>query len=149
MLLFAEARSVEWLFAARILQGVATGIAMGAISAALLDLHPTDNPRLGALVGVAAPLTGMAVGALVSGFLVQYGPEPMRLVFWLLLGGFALAIAAVAGDPGDGRGDAAWPMSLRPRSRCPPRSARRSSRRSRAWSRPGRSAASCCRSGRR
>jgi MFS family permease len=78
MLLFAEARNVEWLFAARILQGVATGVAMGAISAALLDLQPDDNPRLGALMGVAAPLSGLAAGALVSGFLVQYAPEPTR-----------------------------------------------------------------------
>src|SRR4051794_14120238 len=47
MFLFAEAQDVEWLFAARILQGVATGIAMGAISAALLDLPPEAKPRPG------------------------------------------------------------------------------------------------------
>jgi MFS family permease len=81
MLLFAEARDVQWLFAARILQGVATGIAMGAISAALLDLAPEDNPKLGALMGVAAPLSGLAAGALASGFLVQYAPAPTHLVY--------------------------------------------------------------------
>src|SRR5919204_5933599 len=86
MLAFAGAQGVAWLFAARILQGVATGIAMGAISAALLDLQPAKRPRLGALVGVAAPMTGLAAGALAAGVLVEYGPDPMRLVFWLLLG---------------------------------------------------------------
>ena len=50
MLLFAEARSVAALFAARTLQGVATGIAMGSISASLLDLQPEQSPRLGALL---------------------------------------------------------------------------------------------------
>ena len=44
MLLFAEAGGVGWLFAARTVQGIATGIAMGTISAALLDLQPPDQP---------------------------------------------------------------------------------------------------------
>ena len=114
MLLFAEAQDVEWLFAARILQGVATGIAMGAISAALLDLQPRDNPRLGALMGVAAPLSGLAAGALVSGFLVQYAPEPTRLVYWLLLGGFALAVGIAMTVPETVRGDGSWSHAMRP-----------------------------------
>ncbi len=119
MVVFAEARSVAWLFAARILQGVATGIAMGAISAALLDLQPASKPRLGALVGVAAPLTGLATGALGAGLLVQYGPVPLRLIFWLLLGAFALATAAVPAIPETVARDAAWRSSLRPRIAVP------------------------------
>lgn len=65
---------------------------MGAISAALLDLQPTGRPRLGALMGVVAPLSGLALGALGAGLLVQYGPEPTRLVYWLLLGAFVVAV---------------------------------------------------------
>src|SRR5918996_6627068 len=38
--LFMVADSVVWLFVARGLQGLATGLALGAASAALLDLHP-------------------------------------------------------------------------------------------------------------
>jgi MFS family permease len=123
MLLFAEARNVEWLFAARILQGVATGVAMGAISAALLDLQPDDNPRLGALMGVAAPLSGLAAGALVSGFLVQYAPEPTRLVYWLLLGGFALAVGIAMAVPETVRGDGSWGPCHPAQGRCAQRAA--------------------------
>jgi MFS family permease len=119
MLLFAEAQSVAWLFAARILQGIATGIAMGAISAALLDLQPRNRPRLGALMGVAAPLSGLAAGALVSGLLVQYAPEPTRLVYWLLLGGFALAILLAVAVPETVRGDSSWIAGVRPRIAVP------------------------------
>ena len=119
MLLFAEAQSVSWLFPARILQGVATGIAMGAITAALLDLQPASKPRLGALVGVAAPLTGLATGALAAGLLVQYGPVPMRLIFWLLLGAFALSTVAVTAIPETVASDGAWTSSLRPRIAVP------------------------------
>jgi MFS family permease len=114
MLLFAEAQSVAWLFAARTLQGVATGIAMGAISAALLDLQPASSPRLGALLGVAAPLTGLAAGALGAGLLVQHGPDPTRLVYWLLLGAFAVAIFVAAAIPETVRRDGPWLHALRP-----------------------------------
>lgn len=119
MLLFAEARSVVWLLAARTLQGVATGIAMGAISAALLDLQPETSPRLGALLGVAAPLTGLASGALGAGLLVQYGPNPTRLVYWLLFGGFAFALLIASAIPETVKRDGPWLHSLRPRIAVP------------------------------
>jgi MFS family permease len=114
MLLFAEARSVEWLFAARALQGVATGLAMGTISAALLDLQPGTSPRLGALVGVAAPLGGLAAGALGAGLLVQYGPAPTRLVFWLLFAVFVVAILLATAIPETVARNGPWAHSLRP-----------------------------------
>jgi MFS family permease len=119
MLAFADAKGVEWLFAARILQGVATGTAMGAISAALLDLQPRSRPWLGALMGVVAPMTGLALGALSAGLLVDYGPDPTRLVFWLLLGAFALAAVAVLGMPETVTRDGAWRRALRPRLAVP------------------------------
>lgn len=119
MLAFAEARSVVWLFAARIVQGVATGIAMGAISAALLDLQPEGSPRLGALLGVAAPLTGLASGALGAGLLVQYGPDPTRLVFWLLFGACALALLFATQIPETVHRDGPWLHSLKPRLAVP------------------------------
>src|SRR3954464_14405571 len=42
--LFMLADSVAWLFVARAVQGVATGLALGAASAAMLDLHPRRDP---------------------------------------------------------------------------------------------------------
>src|SRR4051812_23744748 len=42
--LFMSAGSVGWLFAARAVQGLATGLVLGAASAALLDLHPRRDP---------------------------------------------------------------------------------------------------------
>lgn len=119
MLLFAEARDVGWLFAARAVQGLATGIAMGTISAALLDLQPTRSPALGALLGAAAPLAGLSAGALATGLLVQYAPDPTRLVYWLLLGAFAVAILVVAAVPETVRRDGPWLPSLRPRIAVP------------------------------
>jgi MFS family permease len=114
MLLFAQAQSVEWLFAARVLQGVATGIATAAISAALIDLQPIEKPRLGALLAASAPMAGLAAGALGSGLLVEYAPEPTRLVYWLLLGAFALAAVLTMAVPETVERKRSWIASLRP-----------------------------------
>src|SRR5262245_7675013 len=72
VVLFWQAESVNWLFAARILQGVATGIATSALSAALLDLHR----ERGGLVNSVAPMVGLAIGALGTSALVQFAPAP-------------------------------------------------------------------------
>jgi MFS family permease len=90
VLLFWRAESVVWLLAARVLQGVATGIAMSALSAGLLDLHR----ERGALVNSVAPMIGLGVGALGTSVLVQFAPAPTRLVFDLLLLVFALQTLA-------------------------------------------------------
>jgi MFS family permease len=44
MLLFLVAVGVGWLFAARVLQGVATGLAQATLGALLLDLEPRGGP---------------------------------------------------------------------------------------------------------
>jgi MFS family permease len=119
MLLFAEARSVLWLFAARILQGIATGIATAAISAALIDLQPAHKPRFGALLAAAAPMGGLAAGALGSGLLVEYGPSPTRLVYWLLLGAFVLAALFALAIPETVQRRPTWARSLRPNVAVP------------------------------
>ncbi|RZL00799.1 MAG: MFS transporter [Rubrivivax sp.] len=90
VVLFWQAGSVGGLLAARVLQGVATGIATSALSAGLLDLH-RDR---GALVNSVAPMVGMAMGALGTSLLVQFAPAPTRLVFELLL--VILAVQTVA-----------------------------------------------------
>jgi MFS family permease len=120
MVLFGVAHDVGVLFAARIVQGLATGVATGALSAALIDLQPDHRPHLGALLSAAAPPLGLAAGALGSGLLVEYGPDPLRLVYWLLVGVFALAIAGVAAMPETVRAtEGGWASVLRPRVGVP------------------------------
>jgi predicted MFS family arabinose efflux permease len=119
MALFAVAHDVDLLFAGRIVQGVATGVATGAISASLIDLQPRSRPALGALISSAAPLLGLAAGALGAGLLVEYAPAPMRLVYWLLVGVFALAVLAVAAMPEPVQTRGGWAGALRPRIGVP------------------------------
>lgn len=108
--LFWRADAVGWLLAARILQGIATGIATSALGAGLVDLHR----ERGALVNSVAPLVGLGIGALGAGLLVQFAPAPTRLVFDVLLLVFALLLAAAFFLPETApRRAGAW-RSLRP-----------------------------------
>ncbi|HEV7563826.1 MAG TPA: MFS transporter [Solirubrobacterales bacterium] len=99
MVLFLLAGSVEVLAAARVVQGIATGIALSTLGAALVDLDPPDEPGLAGIVSGLAPLIGLAVGALVCGALVEYGPMPTELVYILVLVGLAAAAVVVARMP--------------------------------------------------
>lgn len=112
MVVFALAGSVSWLLVARVLQGIGTGVATGTLSAALLDLQP--RPGTGPVVSSAAPSFGLAAGALLAGALVQHGPAPRQLVFWLLFAVFLAAAAAVLAVPETVPYDPAWTRALRP-----------------------------------
>ncbi len=83
--LFLTAHGVGQLFVARALQGVAVGVGTSAIGAALIDLQP-EGSGLAPVVSTAGPLWGLAAGGLGASALVQYGPSPTHLVWWLLLG---------------------------------------------------------------
>lgn len=98
-ILFALAGSVAWLFAARLLQGLSTGVAMGAAGAALIDLHPgRDGNRVG-LVNGTVSAGAMGAGAIVTALLVEYGPAPRVLPFVVLGLLFAFALAATLALP--------------------------------------------------
>jgi predicted MFS family arabinose efflux permease len=80
VLVFADAHSVAALMAARIIQGLATGTALGAIGAAMLDVDPVR----GAVANSTAPGLGTASGVLLSAFAVQWLPAPTHLVYLVL-----------------------------------------------------------------
>lgn len=115
VLAFWQAESIAWLVAARVLQGVATGMATSALSALLVDLHPVRGP----LMNSVGPMVGMAIGALGTSVLVQYLPSPTHLVFELLLVVIALQGAAALWLPETvARRPGAW-RSLVPRMHVP------------------------------
>ncbi len=114
VLAFIAASGAGWLFTARILQGLGTGMAAGAISAWLVDLQPPDRPGLGSVVGSVAPISGLAAGTLGAGLLVQYGPDPLHLVYWVLLALFVLALASMPFLPDVTERRPGWLASMRP-----------------------------------
>jgi MFS family permease len=116
--LFLAAHGVGLLFAARALTGAAVGTATSAGGAAMIDLQPAGSGR-GPVVTGAANLLGLAAGGLGTSALVQYGPAPTHLIWWLLLGASAAAAVAVLAIPETAAGRPGALASLRPRMAVP------------------------------
>ena len=98
-LVFAFASSTAWLFAGRILQGVAIGAATGPLTATLTELEPNGDRRKAALVSTVATAGGLGFGPLLAGFLAQYAPAPRVLPFALEIGLLIPAVALVLSLP--------------------------------------------------
>lgn len=88
---FAIAPNVGFLYLGRVLQGIGTGFAIGAASAALVENNYTGNPRIASSLTTVSTSTGLTLALVVSGALGQLAPLPLVLSFGVL---FALAVAA-------------------------------------------------------
>src|SRR5581483_8180628 len=98
-LLYMAASSPAWLFAARGIQGLATGAALSAASAALLDLHPRRDAAAVGLANGTVSAGGLGLGGLASAALVELGWAPRVLPYALLLVLFAIAFAGAYAIP--------------------------------------------------
>jgi predicted MFS family arabinose efflux permease len=116
MAVFATARGVEALLAARVLQGVATGVAAGAVGAGMLDL----DRQKGTIANAVAPMLGTATGGLLSGLAVQYLPAPTELIYAVLGLIFIAQAIGVALMPESASAHPGALASLRPHLKVPP-----------------------------
>jgi len=82
LVVFTTAGGVPELLAARIIQGVSSGAALGAIGAGMLDI---DRPR-GTLANAVSPGMGSGLGSIGSALAVRYLPAPTHLIYLVLLG---------------------------------------------------------------
>ncbi|WP_256939557.1 MFS transporter [Arthrobacter sp. BF1] len=91
-LLFAFAPHVGFLFAGRALQGIGSGLAMGAATVSLIENNPRSNPRFASTMATVATATGLTLALFVSGLLSQFAPLPLVLSYIVL---FVLALATM------------------------------------------------------
>lgn len=116
MIVFARAGGLTALIVARIIQGLSTGAAVGAVGAGLLDL---DRTR-GTIANAVGPMTGTALGGIVSGLMVQYLPAPTHFVYMALFAVFILQGSGVVLMAESSTARAGALASLRPRFHLPP-----------------------------
>jgi MFS family permease len=121
LLLFLRADGVTMLLIARLAQGIATGMALPALSAALVDFNPPHAPGRAAVVSGVVPIGGLAFGALACSALAQYAPDPTRLVWALLLGTMLAALVMVLALPEPAARQRGAARSLIPRLAVPRR----------------------------
>lgn len=115
LVIFMLAESGAMLMAARIVQGMGTGIAFPTFGAAILD---TDKERGPLLNGITAFL-GLMIGTLAAGTLVAFAPEPTRLIYEVLLGATIAGILALAFMPETAAGRPGALAAMRPQLSVP------------------------------
>ena len=112
------------LIAGRALMGVGAGLASSSLPAYIVDAAPSRPAWLAAVASSQTVMLGLAVGAVLSGALVQFAPWPRDLVFLLLIALLLLSTGLVAASPETAPPTpGAW-RSLRP-SVAPPAHVRR------------------------
>lgn len=102
MLGLAVAPNLSLLIVARLVQGAATGMLTGAASAALAETHPRGDANAAAAANSMATSLAIAVGALISGALLDLGVG-IRVPFYLLFVICLCSAASVLVAPPDAR----------------------------------------------
>lgn len=120
MLVFALAENETTLVVARLLQGVATGTATGALGAYVIELEPEGRRGLGTVITGAGPVLGLAGGAVASSLIVAAAPGSIHLIYVVLLGLLVLQVVGTALGPETVDRAPGALASLRPRVHFPP-----------------------------
>jgi len=93
--LFLLAHSAAWLFAARLVTGLAAGLSSGTVVAWLKELHGKNESQTASRRTVAVNVLGLGVGPLLCGLLAQFTPIPLAapyLAYLMLLALLAIGI---------------------------------------------------------
>jgi len=120
MVMFLSASSIGWLIAARIVQGVATGAASSALSAAVVELAPERRKKFGAMMASVAPLAGLGIGALFAGILAQFVSDAAVTVWLVLVVVMAIGTVITVFTPETSSRKPGAVASLVPRVSVPP-----------------------------
>jgi MFS family permease len=100
---------------ARILQGIATGVAMTSLGATIVD----TQPRHGAMLNGVTGFIGLTTGSLLAGALIAWAPLPTQLVYVVLLAITFVEILVLAFIPETTTGKAGALLALVPRISVP------------------------------
>ncbi|NJP95459.1 MFS transporter [Nonomuraea sp. FMUSA5-5] len=120
-LLLLNVHDLGILLAGRFLMGLGAGLASSSLTAYIVDAAPTRPTWLASVASSQTVMLGLAVGAIASGALVQFGPWPRNFIYLIVVGLLLLsaALVAISSDtvtPAPG----GW-RSLRPSVRVPVR----------------------------
>ncbi|RPE37286.1 putative MFS family arabinose efflux permease [Streptomyces sp. Ag109_O5-1] len=109
------------LIAGRILMGLGAGLASSSLTAYVVDTAPARPAWLASVASSQTVMLGLALGAVASGALVQFGPWPRDLVYLVSVGLLLLSMVLIAVSPDTvATVPGAW-RSLKPTVRVPVR----------------------------
>lgn len=101
VLLSLGGAGIGWLFAGRLLAGLASGAAFSSGAAWIKELTPAGETALGARRATVAMTAGFAVGPLAAGVLAQWSPAPTVVPYvpHCALATAGILLARVAPEP--------------------------------------------------
>jgi MFS family permease len=116
MIVFAHAGTVGELIVARAVQGLCVGTAVTAFGAAILDTSRSHGPLLNSITA----FIGLMVGALGAAALVTFAPDPLHLIYEVLLALTAIMVVLLWWMPetvsrAPGALASLWPQASVPR----------------------------------
>jgi len=117
-LLFIFAAGTAWLFMARLVSGLAVGLASSTGTAWLVDIDSGQQTGHATLRAAGANFVGSAMGPLAGGVLYQYAFAPMQLAWVCYLAALASALILLHRVPAD-RPMSTGRLDLRPRIAVP------------------------------
>ncbi|MFD5793367.1 MFS transporter [Streptomyces diastatochromogenes] len=92
---FLSEGGLPLLYTGRVLSGFSAGLLSGTGTAAVLELAPPARRGRAGLAATAANMGGLGLGPLLSGFLAEYAPWPLKLPFVAHLALLAVAMVVV------------------------------------------------------
>jgi hypothetical protein len=119
-LLFLIAPDVGWVIAGRIVQGIASGAATSAFTAAMVELAPEHKKRLGTILGSVSLTGGLAAGSLLAGLAIQFTPAASSIIFIGLIALTVIGGVVVVFSPETMRRNPGALQSMIPRVSIPP-----------------------------
>jgi MFS family permease len=120
-LLLLKVHDIGILIAGRFLMGLGAGLASSSLTAYIVDAAPTRPAWLASVASSQTVMLGLAIGAIASGALVQFGPWPRDLIYMILVGVLLLSIMLVVISPETVTPTPGGWRSLRPSVRVPAR----------------------------
>jgi MFS family permease len=118
--LFLVASDIGWVIAGRIVQGIASGAATTAFTAALVELAPENRKRLGTILGSVGLTGGLGFGSLLAGLAIQLTTRANSIIFIVLTVVTVLGIVVIALSPESVSRAPGAVASLVPRIAFPP-----------------------------
>ena len=112
---FWHSDSVATLLVSRVVQGVAGGLLLSTMTAAVTDLEPVSRPGLAATLNSVTPLFGLAAGALLAGAVLDGNPAgALTVVFAALTVTYVVMALGSLALPETSPRHEGWGRSLRP-----------------------------------
>ncbi|GAA4869436.1 MFS transporter [Pseudonocardia benzenivorans] len=109
------------LIAGRLLMGLGAGLGSSALTAYIVDTAPARPTWLASVASSQTVMIGLALGAVASGALVQFGPWPRELGYLVAAGLLLLSLVLILISPETAPRTPGAVRSLRPSVRVPAR----------------------------